>query len=158
MLSWANISHADEINDIVTLKKYVRKICPRNCVTISDLVASLQTAKDTLGVDPVHMLAIIRTESSFNTKAVNGGSKGLTQVLLRYHRKHFKTDNYFDPKDNIRVGSLIYSQCYKRHKANLAKSMRCYNGGGDPKYFTKITRHISDINSLNMTSLFRNQP
>lgn len=152
MLFFFNYSHADDIHDVVAMSGYINKYCKRGCVDAGVLVTALQDAKKDLGVDPLAMLAIIRQESAFVVKAGNRGNVGLTQVLLRYHRPKFKTQNYTDAKDNVRVGSIIYKDCSKKHPFDMRQSFRCYNGYhlGDGSYYSKIAKHIQEIKALGL--------
>ena len=154
-LFFTSLSQADEIDDLIRLKTYIAKYCRVNCVDAGVLLQALHDVKDNTSVNPRHMLAIIRTESAFNVKASNLGNKGLSQVLLRYHRGKFKSTNYFEPSDNIRVGSSIFEACVKKHRSNTRQSFRCYNGYhlGDKKYYIKIQNNLKEIDSLSLTTV-----
>ena len=155
MLFFSSLSFADNINDMVTLKGYVDKHCKKNCVDVGVLLQALYNVNRDLGVEPASMLAIVRQESAFVVKATNRGNVGLAQILLRYHRSKFRTKNYFDPSDNIRVGAIVFGECVKKHPKDKRQSFRCYNGYqfGDQDYYSKISKHLREINSLNFRTL-----
>lgn len=152
-LLFTSTNKADEVDDLIRLQGYIAKHCSKNCVDAGSLLEALIAVKNESSVNPKHMLAIVRTESAFNTKASNLGNKGLAQILLRYHRGKFKSKNYFDPEDNIRVGAMVYGQCVKKHNKDQRQSFRCYNGYqyGDKKYYSKILSNLKEINQLGLT-------
>ena len=154
-LFFSAVNHADEIDDLIKLKGYIAKYCKVNCVDAGVLLQAIYDIRDNTSVNPRHMLAIIHTESAFNIKASNLGNKGLTQVLLKYHKGKFKTKDYFDPKENIRVGASIFEECVRKYKNDTRESFRCYNGFhlGDKKYFIKIQDNLRDINNLALASI-----
>lgn len=131
-----------------TLDQYVNQVCKKNC---TDSVSLLKAVRDTakrLDLDYKLLLAIIRVESSFQPKARNGSSVGLTQVHLRFHRSKFMTKNYFQTSDNISVGGTIFKDCLTRQKGVTTKALRCYNGGGDKLYAKKVNKAYGEVKSL----------
>ena len=93
---------------------------------------------------PALLLAIIKTESTFNKHAFNRGAVGLMQVIPRWHRDKFpdaqlvtgSTDlNKIDT--NIYVGVRVLADCRKKFLV-LSRTLTCYNGGGTRGYALKI--------------------
>jgi hypothetical protein len=132
----------------LTLFDYIKDSCRVNCVNHELLLDSVTDASEKLSVDKKMLLAIIRVESSFTVKAKNGRSVGLNQVHLGYHKPKFKGKDYYDVRDNVFVGSTIFSDCFKRSKGNNVKALRCYNGGGDPGYDRKVLERYKEIKAL----------
>lgn len=149
MLLMCQLSFADPISDVAKLQAYISKHCKSGCVDAGVLYTALKDAAQEHQVDPEGFLAIIRTESGFKPKARNGSSVGLSQVHLRYHRSKFKTKNYFDVYDNVRVGMGIFAACKKQRKTTEG-ALVCYNGGGDPKYVSKMNVRLAEVKRLEL--------
>lgn len=127
------------------LQQYIQKYCKKNCVDEYSVLKYTVRAGDKHNIDFRILLAIIQVESKFFVKARNRSSVGLMQILLRYHKPKFKQKDYYLPEDNIRVGGQIFSDCYNKHRGNLKRSLRCYNGGGDPKYPEKVLKAYNEL-------------
>lgn len=127
---------------------YLRTHCVRGCVDSSNILRSSMEVANDLDLDFKMLLAISRVESGFRPKAKNGSSRGLMQVHLKWHRDKFKSKDYYDVKDNIRVGAIVYRECLKRRKGNTRKALRCYNGGGDKNYVQKVMKAYNQIVKL----------
>lgn len=152
LLMFSVTVQADVINDVVALKEYISKHCKSECVDAGKLYTALKQSSSEYQIDPREMLAVIRVESAFKPKAKSGGargSRGLTQVLLYYHVKKFKSKDYYEVFDNVRVGVSIYSECRKKRNT-IQGAWLCYNGGGDPKYRSKVGKAYSDVKRLNL--------
>lgn len=86
-------------------------------------------------LDPVLVLAIIATESSFNPKARSkAGAEGLMQVHTRVHKdklaRHGGARAVFDPAVNIKVGSLILKRYIDRY-GRTQRALKAYVGAAD---------------------------
>lgn len=149
LFMFCSVARADAIHDVVILKEYISKHCKSKCVDVGKFYTAVVQYSKEYQIDPKEMIAIIRVESSFKPKATNGGSRGLTQALLRYHRHKFRTKNYYDVFENIRVGISIYADCRNRRKT-LEGAWLCYNGGGDPRYRTKVRAAYNDVMKLKL--------
>ena len=132
---------------VTTLKQYIKAACPRSCISDVLLTTLLKEESQRLRVDYRDFLAIVRVESSFNSKARNGSNVGLSQVHLKYHKKKFK-GNPYDPRDNVKVGLSIYKACLTKAKGNRNKAYTCYNGGGDPQYVSRVNKARNTIINL----------
>jgi soluble lytic murein transglycosylase-like protein len=140
-----------------SLSHHVAKVCTANCVDPNLLLFALHEAvADYDKVDPNIMLAILQVESSYQTKAVNrsnGKSVGLAQIQVHWHKDKFRTRNYSDVIDNVRVGTQIYQDCYIRHKGSRAKALWCFNGHqkhGMAKYVPKVMKAYAEIKQLKL--------
>lgn len=131
-----------------TLDEYIDTQCSRHCVTPNKLIEAVALASFANELDPSLLLAVIRVESAFNTRASNLGNVGLTQTLLRYHRPKYRGRNVYDVHANVEVGSSILRDCLKSRRQNLDKALRCYNGNADPKYPTKVRAAMREIRRL----------
>lgn len=131
-----------------TLENHIESKCKRGCIDEHTLLNASTQAADAYGLDFKLILAIITVESGFIVLAKNRGNVGLTQVLLRYHRDKFSSSKkYFDPYENIKVGSSILKDCASKHRS-LSKQLRCYNSVPNDKYANKVLKEYSKINQL----------
>jgi len=92
----------------------------------------------TLNNNPLLLLAMIKEESHFDTKAVSSvGARGLMQLMpqtanelkVSYGLK-FSDDNYlFNPRYNIQLGSMYMSNLKKINDGSEFYAILSYNGG-----------------------------
>jgi soluble lytic murein transglycosylase-like protein len=136
------------VSNSKTIEQYVDQRCKVNCVDVDTLLNATRLVADSLGIDYLILISLIRVESGFNKKAKNGSSVGLMQVHLRYHKKKFDTSDVFSPYANIFVGASILKDCMVRYKNNVNNSLRCYNGGGDKNYVYKVNKVLSEVRQL----------
>ena len=97
-------------------------------------------------IDVALMLAIIHTESNFNSFAVSkNGAAGLMQLMpgaardlglkvpqYKNRRKptlNPKVDERFDPNKNLHGGLIYFKKLYKKHLNNLTLALGAYNVG-----------------------------
>ena len=88
------------------------------------------------GLDPLLVLAVIRTESRFDPNAVSSvGAQGLMQLmpgtaLPIARRLHARTDArfLFDPETNVRVG-IRFLEWLRNHTRNMTLALASYNAG-----------------------------
>jgi soluble lytic murein transglycosylase-like protein len=110
-----------------------------------------------VNLDPILLLAVMATESSFNPNAQShAGAQGLMQVLTRVHTEKFEPYGgvvaAFVPEANIRVGALILRACIAK-AGSLEAGLRSYLGApnassGPNSYTHKVmsTRdELSDV-------------
>lgn len=110
-----------------------------------------------VNLDPILLLAVMATESSFNPNAQShAGAQGLMQVLTRVHTEKFEPYGgvvaAFVPEANIRVGALILRACIAK-AGSLEAGLRSYLGApnassGPNSYTYKVmsTRdELSDV-------------
>ena len=110
-----------------------------------------------VNLDPMLLLAIMATESSFNPNAQShAGAQGLMQVLTRVHTEKFEpyggTVAAFVPEANIRVGALILKACIAK-AGSLEAGLRSYLGApnassGPNSYTYKVIAEREELNAV----------
>jgi soluble lytic murein transglycosylase-like protein len=117
------------------------KICKNKNTDIREITELIGHYSSFTDINPNTILALGVIESNLNSKAIGPGkySQGIMQVNIRYHRNKFKKTP-LDLDDNIRVGIGIYSDCVRKHKGDLEKSIFCYRGIKDNTYINKIKK------------------
>jgi soluble lytic murein transglycosylase-like protein len=90
--------------------------------------------------DPLVIAAVIVNESTVRRDALSkGGDYGLMQVRWRVHQKKIKKKyphiekarDMFDPKDNVLVGTEIFSACYAVAKQDVRGALLRYSAGNE---------------------------
>ena len=112
------------------------------------MVAHQEAARS--GMDPVMLLSIIATESSFDPAAFNrSGATGLMQAIPRYHhdkmrRLGIQSSQLTDIRSNIRLGAEILKEYLHLSNGNMTTALQKYNGNTkDPRrrYSNKVFQH-----------------
>jgi soluble lytic murein transglycosylase-like protein len=134
-----------------TLEGYIQERCSKDCVDAQSLLNASRMVADSLQLNYLIILSIIRVESNFSKKARNGSSVGLMQVHLRYHKNKFAKGDPFNPYSNIFVGGSILKDCMNKVKNNSIKAYRCYNGGGNSKYSSEVLKAYNEIKQLQIS-------
>lgn len=84
-------------------------------------------------VDPEVALGLVRTESTFDERAVSHvGARGLTQVMPRTARGIIpgtRTDQLFDRKTNLRLGFRYLDQLVQKYRGDVELALTAYNRG-----------------------------
>jgi soluble lytic murein transglycosylase-like protein len=109
------------------------------------MVGAAHRAAQTVGLDPLLVLAVISVESRFNPIAESVmGAKGLMQIIPKYHRakllEHGGDEAVFDPESNIVVGTRILQEYIYRTGTQEA-GLQSYNGAsrdGSAQYAQKV--------------------
>ncbi len=96
------------------------------------MVVVAHRAAQSVGLDPLLVLAVISIESRFNPIAESGmGAKGLMQIIPKYHRakllEHGGDEAVLDPESNILVGTRILQE-YVYRTGTLEAGLQSYNG------------------------------
>ncbi len=113
------------------------------------------------GLDPVLLLAIIATESSFNPRArSSAGAEGLMQVHTRMHKdklaRHGGTRAVFDPAVNIQVGSEILQRYLDRY-GRTQRALKAYVGAAnlshDSGYAQKVLARRAEFRGVIRTGV-----
>lgn len=150
-------SSAYASSDSAKLGRYIEKVCKKNCVDPDLLLMAVKETADEFNIDPITSLAIIRVESNFKPKAVNrtsGRSVGLSQIQVYWHKEKFRTTNFFDIFENVRVGTIIYRDCVDKWRGSRDKALWCYNGHqkrGMATYVPKVHKARNEIRQLRLT-------
>jgi soluble lytic murein transglycosylase-like protein len=110
-----------------------------------------------VNLDPMLLLAVMATESSFNPNAQSrAGAQGLMQVLTRVHTEKFEPYGgsvaAFVPEANIRVGALILKACIAK-AGSLEAGLRSYLGApnansGPNSYTAKVISERQELNDV----------
>jgi soluble lytic murein transglycosylase-like protein len=110
-----------------------------------------------VNLDPMLLLAVMATESSFNPNAQSrAGAQGLMQVLTRVHTEKFEpyggTVAAFVPEANIRVGALILKACIAK-AGSLEAGLRSYLGApnassGPNSYTYEVITEREELNDV----------
>jgi soluble lytic murein transglycosylase len=104
-------------------------------------------------LDPIFVLAVIQTESQFNTKAKgDAGEIGLMQILPqtgKWIAKKFKIPwkgekSLYDPVTNIRIGIAYFSYLRSDFESRAYHYLPAYNMG--PKNMRRVSRTIGSVN------------
>lgn len=101
-------------------------------------------------IDPLLILSVIHTESTFAKHAISSaGAFGLMQVLPKWHLDKIKdardvtgTPELFDIDTNIYLGTRILKECQNKYQT-IEKSLLCYNGsvGTNSDYAIKVLKN-----------------
>jgi len=85
------------------------------------------------GVDPDVAIGLVRTESTFNERAVSGvGARGLTQLMPHTARgvnPGTRAEQLFDRRTNLRLGFRYLDQLVQKYGGNLRLALTAYNRG-----------------------------
>lgn len=125
------------------------RIAPEKASRIVSLVHEESQEK---GVDPILVLSIIATESSFNPRARSSvGALGLMQAMPRYHQEKLDrlgltANDLYNPRPNIKVGTEILSEYLDLSGGNTTSALQRYNGSLSDKsrrYSNKVFRAMA---------------
>jgi soluble lytic murein transglycosylase-like protein len=128
------------------------------------MVGTAHRAAQTVGLDPLLVLAVISVESRFNPIAESVmGAKGLMQIIPKYHRakllEHGGDEAVFDPESNILVGTRILQEYIYRTGTQEA-GLQSYNGAardGSAQYAQKVMAERDRLEQVVRTALSRHR-
>ena len=128
--------------------KYISNKYHKDEQLIQQYVNITVTEASKYSIDPLLILAIIETESGFNTRAYNqSGAMGLMQVIPRYHpdllTQYHQT--LFDPNMGISIGIQVLIKFIQKHNGNFKKAINNYGGDRSGNYYKTIYRHLQEI-------------
>ncbi|MCG0277762.1 MAG: lytic transglycosylase domain-containing protein [Thermanaeromonas sp.] len=91
------------------------------------------------GLDPLLVLALIRTESKFYPLAVSAtGARGLMQLMPETAEwvagkmgLQFNVERLFEPDYNLRLGTWYLAHILREFKGNLPATLAAYNAGSE---------------------------
>jgi len=95
-------------------------------------------AANAANIDPLFMLAIARTESTFQaTVTSNAGARGLMQIMpgtgaelaKEIGLQDYSAATLSDPQVNLRLGAAYLAKLLERYDGDLARAAAAYNGG-----------------------------
>ncbi|MFA7468746.1 MAG: lytic transglycosylase domain-containing protein [Desulfotomaculaceae bacterium] len=93
---------------------------------------------NTYGIDPYLLVALIKTESNFNSRAESHkGARGLMQVMPetavwaseRMGTEDFDPDCLYDPETNVKIGTWYLANLAKEFNDDTILVLAAYNGG-----------------------------
>jgi soluble lytic murein transglycosylase len=99
----------------------------------------LETHAAEAGLDPFLVAALIRQESTWETRARSRvGALGLMQVMPATGRQIARTlkvrgwhpDQLYEPAVNLRFGTWYLSQSLRQYGGDLSRALAAYNAGG----------------------------
>jgi soluble lytic murein transglycosylase len=103
-------------------------------------------------LDPIFVLAVIQTESQFNSRARgSAGEIGLMQILPRtaewiskkYHLPWKGANSLYDPSTNIKIGITYFAYLRSDFASQAYHYLPAYNMG--PKNLRKINREVNSV-------------
>lgn len=139
-----------------TPSTYIQTKCKSDCVDPLLLAITARQIGEELNINPLTLIAIAGVESGYRPQATNktGKSVGLMQIHLFWHRSKFKTKNYFDVFENLRVGAMVYKECMVRWKGSREKALWCYNGHTDIGMQVYVPKVLAEIQRLSKFQVF----
>ncbi len=90
------------------------------------------------GIDPFLTVAVMKTESGFDPKAVSvKGARGIMQIMPdtgewiaeKKQIDNFNSDSLFYPEVNIKIGVYYLSDLYKEYQGDQVLMLAAYNAG-----------------------------
>lgn len=89
--------------------------------------------KNSLDIDPIIVISLIRQESAFNPNATSRvGAKGLMQLMpatAKRMNKKLNVNNLSNPEINVTLGTKYLRQLFTRFDGNLIYTLASYNAG-----------------------------
>jgi len=112
-------------NSLTLNVKILKEIFPLNFFEI--------IKKNSINLDPLIVISLIRQESAFNPEALSGvGAKGLMQLMpmtaKRFNSK-VKVKHLSNPEINVALGTKYLRQLIARFDGNLIYALASYNAG-----------------------------
>lgn len=114
-----------EENSLALNYKFIKYIFPLNYLNI--------IKKNSLSIDPLVIISLVRQESGFNPDANSVvGAKGLMQLMpataKRFNRR-LKAKHLNNPEINLTIGIKYLKQLLVRYDGNLIFALAAYNAG-----------------------------
>lgn len=126
------------------LRAYIQRVNPR--AQIDQIADNIQACAQQYTVETQLVLAVMQQESSFNHQAVGDhGERGLMQLTFGTATElGVRWDEAFDIERNVCAGTKYLANLVTRFGVP-EKAAHHYNGGGDPFYAMRISRHLLRI-------------
>lgn len=150
--SVAQRMEGEQYLNYLVFKKIDQSMSPEYKNKIPQLTQTLITESQKQGLDPIFILAVIQTESSFNPKARgSAGEIGLMQILPKtaeWIAKKYKIPwkgerTLLDPAMNVRIGISYFAHLRANFESRAYHYLPAYNMG--PKNMRKIERTIGSV-------------
>jgi soluble lytic murein transglycosylase-like protein len=98
-----------------------------------DLAEDIYDAASAAGIDTNIAYGLVKTESTFNTRAVSHvGARGLTQVMprtARWLKPGTRAEDLFDRKTNLNLGFNYLQQLIGKYRGDVKLALTAYNRG-----------------------------
>ncbi len=126
------------------LRAYIQRVNP--LARVDEIAENIQACAQQYAVEPQLVLAVMQQESSFKHQAVGGhGERGLMQLTFATATAlGVRWDEAFDIETNVCAGTKFLADLIARFGAP-EKAAHHYNGGGDPFYAMRVSRHLLRI-------------
>jgi len=126
------------------LRAYIQRVNP--LARVDQIADNIQACAQQYAVEPQLVLAVMQQESSFKHQAVGGhGERGLMQLTFATATAlGVRWDEAFDIETNVCAGTKFLADLIARFGAP-EKAAHHYNGGGDPFYAMRVSRHLLRI-------------
>lgn len=119
-------------------------ISNRGGADMENIYSAVEAASKKYGVDQNLILAIIKQESNFDSRAVSSaGATGLMQ-LMPENFSYTGVSNPYDINENINGGTKLLKEYLDKYKGNIEMALMAYNGGPG----TMQKRGVSTSNDL----------
>ncbi|MBN1333762.1 MAG: transglycosylase SLT domain-containing protein [Synergistales bacterium] len=111
-------------------------------------------ASRTFGIDPFLIASIMIKESNLRYKARSrSAAYGLMQINWKVHRENIRKTfsqvrdlpDIIQPRNNILVGTYIFSSYLNSSKGDVTKALSRYLGSSGKKYIAGVLKHHQDM-------------
>lgn len=113
------------VNSLSMNYKFIKYIFPLSYFSIIE--------KNSIDLDPILVISLIRQESAFNPNATSRvGAKGLMQLMpatAKRMNKKVNTNQLNNPEVNVALGTKYLRQLFTRFDGNLIYTLASYNAG-----------------------------
>jgi soluble lytic murein transglycosylase len=143
--SWAKKLEGNPYLSYLIFKKVDEALKTKRKDQVPELVQTIIKESQEFEFDPVFIMAVIQTESSFNPKQVgSAGEIGLMQILpktaewiAKKNHLPWKGDkSLYDPSTNVRIGIRYFAMLREQFDGHAYHYLPAYNMG--PKNMRKI--------------------
>lgn len=126
------------------LRAYIQRVNP--LAHVDQIADNIQACAQRHAVEPQLVLAVMQQESSFKHQAVGShGERGLMQLTFATATAlGVRWDEAFDIETNVCAGTKLLAGLVARFGAP-EQAAHHYNGGGDPLYAMRVSRHLLRI-------------
>jgi hypothetical protein len=131
----------------VGLDKYVHALCKASCVNTKDLLVAVKTSSRKHHLNKNLVMAVIKTESDFNSKASSKGNKGLLQVNYTVHSEKFSGRSVYNVRANVDVGTKVLRDCSNDNKS-IDEILTCYKGSYSSNYIAEVKQAMVKLAKL----------
>lgn len=126
------------------LRAYIQRV--NSGAPVDEIADNIQACAQRHAVEPQLVLAVMQQESYFSPRAVGEhGERGLMQLTFTTATElGVPWDEAFDIPTNVCAGTRYLADLVARFGAPEIAAQH-YNGGGDPLYAMRVSRHLLRI-------------